>query len=274
MTAALPQRRRTASAPASGWFRWVPLLAGLLIYLVFLIATLPATVAGRLLTGWTDNTVRLDRPHGTFWRGSADALIITLAPQQSWRLAAIDWDVVIWRLVKGELAAAIRIADSKAPATATLSYGWGRTRLQNAEAALPANDTLLAIWPQLGLWQPGGQFRFATADFSFNAGKKAATGDAELRWLNASTSLSKVNPLGDYRAAIGASSDKADMRVTTLRGALQVEGSGAWSAQRGASFSGTARVDAQQRAQLNDLLKLLGKEQEPGVFRLAFSGGP
>ncbi|MBC7943934.1 MAG: type II secretion system protein N [Burkholderiales bacterium] len=282
MTSALPQRRRFGSAPGSmpgaGWFRWSPVFAGLLIYLVFLIATLPAAVAARMLAGWTDNTVRLHRPDGTFWRGSADALIITLPPQQSWRLTAVDWDIVIWRLVKGEIAADIRMADAKAPTTATLSYGWGRTRLRDVEAALPANDTLLAIWPQLGLWQPGGQFRFATADFSFNANEKVATGDAELRWLNASTSLSKVNPLGDYRAAISASGDKADVRVTTLQGALQVEGNGAWSAQRGASFTGTARADAEQRAQqreeLSDLLKLLGKEQAPGEFRLAFSATP
>lgn len=276
MTSALPQRRRfgSASSAASGWFRWSPLFAGLLIYLVFLIATLPAAVAARLLTGWTDDVVRLYRPDGTFWRGSADALIITLAPQQNWRLATVDWDVIIWRLVKGELAADIRIADTRAPATATLSYSWGRTRLRNADAALPANDTLLAIWPQLGLWQPGGQFRFATADFSFNAAEKTITGDAELRWINASTSLSKVNPLGDYRAAVSAGGDKAEYRVTTLQGALQVEGSGAWSAQRGASFAGTARADAQQRAQLNDLLKLLGKEQAPGVYRLVFSAKP
>lgn len=277
MTSSLPRRRRFVSASGAGWFgwfRWAPLLAGLLIYLVFLIVTLPAGIAARLLTGWTDNTVRLERPDGTFWRGSADALIVTLGPQQRWRLAAVDWDIVIWRLLKGELAAAIRIADTKAPATMTLSYAWGRTRLRNADAALPANDTLLAIWPQLGLWQPGGQFRFATADFSFDTGAKAATGDAELRWLNASTSLSKLNPLGDYRAAISASGEDADVRVTTLRGALQVEGSGGRSAQRGMNFTGTARADAAQRAQLSDLLRLLGKEQAPGVFALAFSAKP
>lgn len=243
-------------------------IAGALLYIAFLIATTPASVAGWLAPRLTGNLIQLEAPRGTLWRGSASALRIASQPSGGLRFADVVWDTVLWRLLKGELAFELAIADKAGPVKATLAYGFGGARLSNVEALLPAN-VLLAFAPHLALWQPGGQFRIATESFAFD--RNSASGQAELNWLNASSSLSKINPLGDYRAAISASGSKAEYRVATVRGALQLEGAGAWTAGQGLSFSGNARADPQFQAQLDDLLRLLGREQSPGVYRLSFA---
>lgn len=244
------------------------IIAGVLLYIAFLIATIPASVAAWLAPRLTDNLIELEAPRGTLWRGSASTLRIAAQASGGLRFSSVAWDAILWRLLKGELAFDLAVADQAGPVKATLAYGFGGARLSNVEALLPAS-VLLAFAPHLALWQPGGQFRIATESFAFD--RNSASGQAELNWLNASSSLSKINPLGDYRAAISASGGKAEYRVATVRGALQLDGAGAWTAGQGLSFSGNARADPQFQAQLSDLLRLLGREQSPGVYRLSFA---
>lgn len=101
--------------------------------------------------------------------------------------------------------------------------------------------------------------------------KDALGGQAELEWADASSVLSPINPLGTYRARVKADGPDAKFEVTTLNGALPIEGRGAWSPTSGAVFSGTARAQPAKAAELRELLRLLGPEDASGVVRLRWS---
>ena len=89
-------------------------------------------------------------------------------------------------------------------------------------------------------------------------------GVATLEWLNAGSSLSSVQPLGDYRLEITGAEKNANLKLTTLRGVLELTGQGSWQAHNGQiQFNGSAQP-RDRSEDLAPLLMLLGNDQGGG----------
>jgi hypothetical protein len=89
-------------------------------------------------------------------------------------------------------------------------------------------------------------------------------GGATLEWQSAGSSLSNVQPLGDYRLEIVGAGKTANLKLSTTRGALELTGQGQWEAQKGQiQFAGLA-VPRERAAELEPLLRLLGEDQGNG----------
>jgi general secretion pathway protein N len=83
-------------------------------------------------------------------------------------------------------------------------------------------------------------------------------GRAALRWMQAGSALSRVNPLGDYSLDVSGTGSAATAQLRTLSGVLQVEGQGQWTAGKRFVIDGKARA-ADDATQLQPFLAMLGK---------------
>jgi len=143
---------------------------------------------------------------------------------------------------------------------------WRGLRVSAQTLRLPAT-ALSTLHAALGALQPGGELRLNWSEntLGFTAPPAGRT-LLELRWNTASTALSRIRPMGSYRAVVTQGENgRADVALSTLSGPLVVQARGTWTARDGLRFQGTARADAKAppdtQAGLTDLLNALGPRQ-------------
>ena len=90
-------------------------------------------------------------------------------------------------------------------------------------------------------------------------------GAAVVDWYQASSALSSIAPLGDYRLALNGAGNRIQIGLTTTAGMLLLEGDGNWQAGQGMEFHGKAQASAGNHDNLTELLHHLGPEVSPGV---------
>jgi Type II secretion system (T2SS), protein N len=122
--------------------------------------------------------------------------------------------------------------------------------------------------PALAIWNPGGTLDFSTASFNYAGGD--SSGKANVTWRQAALALSPVKPLGEYGLAVDAKDGALNYQLTTVSGALQLEGKGRWAANAAPTFLGSARAQPNYAAQLADLLRLLGNPDSSGAVPLRY----
>jgi general secretion pathway protein N len=244
--------------------RWLLPAAAVLLALAAAVATLPAR--------WLLLAVPADAPvipvdaSGTIWNGQAQ---LAVGPPGMRRTLpdAVAWS---WHWVQG-IGPAAHVVHPWLAAPVEIAPGLGGARLGQGKLTLPAG-ALTAAGAPLNTIDPGGQL--AVAWPALDLGDLPSKGPLlQLTWSNASSALVRVQPLGDYQAALAADgAGGMDLRVQTLRGALRVEGhgqgrNGNWH------FDGQARpapdTDTATRDALEPLLSMLGSYRN-GVSQLRF----
>jgi len=94
----------------------------------------------------------------------------------------------------------------------------------------------------------------------WNAGALHLQGQLQLDALDMRTSLSPLRPVGSYRLQLHAPADAspAQLTLSTLEGALQLQGSGQWHPGR-LQLDGEARAAPGHEDALANLLNILGR---------------
>ncbi len=257
-----------ARAPRRIW----PLLtaAGVALYLVSLVFTAPASVLAFGLARATANTAMLERAEGGLWSGRAAALVITPPATAPQRFAEVTWSVSRLRLLRAQLAVEVT-ANGGTKGKATLFVQPGSVRFSDVTLSMPVS-TVVPFVPALNLARPGGEFQVRARELDVS--RSAIGGEAQGEWIDASSVLSAVVPLGRYRAVLKGSGASAQLEVTTVSGPLQIAGKGMWYAAEGVRFTGLARSDAAQAGALKPLLDLLGPDDGRGGHALRYVGKP
>jgi general secretion pathway protein N len=257
----------------AGGFRASYMVFGLAFFLLFVISSAPAWLVGWALEKTINNQIVIKQPTGSLWSGKAAGLqaSIPAAPPIKIDLNNVTWSLQALRLLQGELALRVTIDDKPLKFNGIAGFGFGATTLRDAKAEV-SPQWLQEMIPALAFVKPDGKLLIATDDFKLQ--KNIPSGKAQLEWRGAAVSLSSVNPLGDYRADLDAKGDTADFNVTTLSGPLKVNGKGGWSAKLGPRFSGTAVAEPAQAANIDPLLRLMGKPAASGGYALEFPPKP
>lgn len=248
---------------------WRALLAssGVLLaaFAAFLVVLAPATLLDAGLRHATAGKLRLAQAQGTLWSGSGQLELVnatmtggvgkdlswTLQPRSLWR-GRLDFDVLMDH------------ATSRFPVRLS-----ARTiELGNVDFVLPASALGLAV-PRIAPLGLRGDLVFHIARFSNVAGKVST--DATVTWKDASSALTTVAPLGSYQLRINDTAGVMNALLSTSSGPLYLDGSGSSRGRGPLTLAVTARVDAQQRAQLTPLLRLIAIERGNGDFVLQFS---
>jgi len=248
----------TSPAPATVPGRrvgWRTCALGLVLYVTFLAASSPAALFGWGVSAATGGMAHIEQPSGTFWRGNAEALVVTDQWNRAHRYARPHWEFFLSRALAGKLQAAVVIDDQQVRGRALVNYQPRGIGINEVDLEMPA-EKLAAHLPMLAPAKLSGRVSLKSDDFL--VGRDTLAGKAVITWRRAATELSAVNPLGDYAAQISASGRRLEVALDTTRGPLRMEGRGTWSVEGGLTFSGTASAPPDRERELEAFLKLLG----------------
>jgi general secretion pathway protein N len=244
-------------------------LAGLVIgTLMAVLLHAPASWLARWVASTSSGHVLLVDTRGSVWSGSGDFVLTGGAgSRDAVRLPGrLNWQLgLAGRALELRLQMACCIAGEVA---LRLQPGWGSFVL-----SLPARTEPLARLPAAWLeglgtpWntlQLGGQLRLSSRDFqlAWHAGRWLTRGTLEVDFTNLSSRISTLSPLGTYRLTLQSQADGlAQLTLSTLEGALQLQGQGTVGGNTKARFLGEARAAPGREAALNNLLNIIGRRQ-------------
>ena len=242
------------------------ILTGLLALVIGLIAMAPAT----LLSAWayrqSGGHVQLTQASGTVWNGHAILALHGNNTDETAAIGAVRWEISAMQLLMGKVSAAVYWNDAP---PAWLTMDTARTHVEHAMLDFPAS-TLARFIPAVQAAQLEGRITILAENLTFS--QDAIQGEILIDWLQASSPLSSVSPLGDYRLALKGEQAGLSMLLTTLEGALVLDGSGMWSQANGLHFEGNASAAPDKQKPLADLLRVLGNEPVAGSgnYRISF----
>lgn len=243
---------------------WI--VAALLVVIITVIATLPAAWLAPLVEQQTGGRLSLGDAAGSIWRGSAfigafdtndqRLPIVPLLPGRfQWRLSPA---VLLGRLD-------LHIENSAAlDQPADLRGSWQRWQLTPSALMLPA-DRLSALGAPLNTIQPAGRMHLSWEALTLARSPEGMTieGRMQLTMTEIASALSPVKPLGAYQLQVDWRGIRAQLRLKTLSGPLQLQGSGLLANGR-LQFSGQAWAQEAQEQRLAILLNLLGQRRQVG----------
>ncbi len=241
--------------------RWLLYVTfGFIFYLIFLIIQMPASWFAWALNYYSHNAIRLDPITGNLWGGTGK-LVYYNPPNTPHDLGNAKWSINPFWLFAGRLQTTWQSNPQGALLNITLRLSPGKIELLDTEIAFPAQSTS-TFYPPASLITPQGQVRLHSEKLSI--ANNEMTGTANIEWQAAESSLTPVQPLGDYRLEIIGLGKTANLKLSTLRGALELNGQGQWQFATGKiSINGTA--NPRERAdELEPLLRFLGEDQGGG----------
>lgn len=231
-------------------------------YLVLMATTLAAALwalPARWMMAWIPEAspVRIVDASGTMWNASATVAIgvgglrRTLPDRVHWKLTFSGGPQLVIRhpWLQGPLK---------------LAPGWSGVQLSAQSLQLPAT-ALTAVHAIFNTLDPGGMLVLSWPDLTIGRSVSGQGNSPTLltgHWRNASSSLSRIKPMGDYTLTVNKDSGSTmALALRTRKGPLIMEGSGVAS-HAGAQFDGRAWVDesASQdtRQALQGLLAAIG----------------
>lgn len=233
-------------------------------YVLFLLVLAPASLLDAGLQHATDGRLRLAQAQGTLWSGTG-VLEIRSATGRDGVGKNLAWVLQPRSLPRGRLEFAVNL-DHRAPPF-PLHLSAGGIELSNMDFTLPASTLGIAV-PRIAPIGLRGDLavhvtKFSSLDDSLSA-------HAVVTWKDASSALTSVAPLGTYQLLIDGNDGLLAAVLQTNSGPLQLQGTGSWRGSGPLMLSATARVDAQHRAQLAPLLRLIAIERGNGDFDLQF----
>lgn len=253
--------QRTRKAVAR--WAWAGLLCGAV---VGMIVFAPATWLARAVASASGERVLLADARGSIWNGSAvpvlsggpesrDAALLPGRLQWSMGLRAWGFELHLRQecCIAGEVVLQIRPG------------------LGNVEARLLPGGASLGEWPAALLtglgapWntlQPGGSLRLTSPGLTVEVarGRWRISGQADLELHNLSSRLSTLERLGSYRLHLDGSTPTPTLTLSTVEGALLLNGSGQWTDAH-FRFRGEARAAPGFETALDNLLNILGRRQ-------------
>jgi general secretion pathway protein N len=73
--------------------------------------------------------------------------------------------------------------------------------------------------------------------------------------------MTPVRPLGSYRVDINGLGSRAELKLQTLTGPLQLSGAGTWEARAGLRFEAEATAEPSEAERLRSFLGLVGRRE-------------
>ncbi|MDX8399578.1 MAG: type II secretion system protein N [Gallionellaceae bacterium] len=237
---------------------WVLLIT---TYLCVLIVTAPSSVLSPVIKSASKGRVELANTEGTIWDGAANPIlhqhgggIITLT--------RLHWKISTQTLFTGKLSAQVKWDDEPQAVPMDIIASLGKVEVHHAYFPLSA----ILLGEASKFLKPAGlRGKVILRSDSLLISQQGLQGLATADWLDASSLLSSVSPLGNYHFTFSASNGGVDITLNTMTGALILAGKGRLSASSGLNFKGTAQASKEKEEALRELLNNLGPEISPGI---------
>lgn len=196
---------------------------GIVVYVVSVLAFVPAGWIAPVFERATGGAVILGDSKGTLWHGNA-ALAVRSGGLYR-RVADIEWRCNPLWLFTGRARFALTGSAPDADIRASISVGARSVRIEDLQAVASAS-VIESVLPALAIVGPEGRLRVHAA--SLEISRMTISGAATLDWENAGLRKWQWSNLGDYRIEAKGAGERADFKLTTLRGDLLLSGDGVW----------------------------------------------
>ena len=259
-----PPARTRRGASTGGRSAWGWALAGALLGALPALAVFaPAQWLASAVARASGGQVQLAQARGTVWNGSAQ-LVLTggLDSQDAAALPGrLNWQLrPAWG---GGVRALVRAACcTPEPLRLQVQPRWGGAQLtvQDNQSQWPA-ALLTGLGTPWNTLQLQGQLALHTSGLNaeWASGRMLLAGQLQLDALALSTRLSTLRPMGSYRLLLEGGAVPT-LQLSTLDGALQMQGSGQWVGKR-LRFEGEATAEPEREAALSNLLNIIGRRR-------------
>ena len=243
-------------------------LAAVLVVLIANLAWLPSAYLTQGLTQLSQGRMLVLSSQGTVWNGAVQLALRSGGQTQAARVFALP-GALRWRTSWHFSRRPLHLhwsGDALIQQAFTTELGWGGIQISPGALGLPAM-LLEAAGAPFNTLKPAGIIELSWPSLLLERSKLEVS--ATLEWRNVQVAVSRVAPVGSYRAQIQAQQQQGSFVVSTLAGPLQVQGSGQWRPGQ-ANFFGSARSEPAQQQALASLLTLLGPSQPDGSVQLRF----
>lgn len=265
MGAVAAPRSRRAAVP------WIWAGIGIVLGLVSVaLVAAPAQWMGYALQTGLQERAFLDDARGTLWSGSASLRLSGGAGSNAQTLlpGRLNWRVQ--PTAQGLQIDLLADCCMDTPWRWQVQPHWAGLRLEaaNARTQWPA-PWLAGLGTPWNTLQPEGQLLLHTESLvvDWTQGRLSLGGKVQLDALNMASRLSTIKPLGSYRFTLQGGASPS-LLLSTLEGALQLQGTGVWVGSR-LRFEGEARASAAQLEALSNLLNIIGRrEGERSIIKL------
>lgn len=235
--------------------------AALVAVLLTLLVSLPAAWLGQAVEKQTGGRLTLGDPQGTLWSGSA---FLGGAPGPSGAVTPLLPGRFEWKLSPMVLLGRVNMEVANPEALVqpvTITGSWSEWQVSAGALKLPA-EALAGLGAPLNTIAPSGvmQLSWTSLDLARQANTVVVTGRTTLEMQDMSSRLSPIRPLGSYRLAMDWRGANAELLLSTVSGALVLEGTGALENGR-LRFSGQASAGQGYEDTMGNLLNLLGQRR-------------
>jgi len=240
------------------------------VYISALIVSVPASVLSTLLFYASDERFALANTAGTVWRGSGNPVLYRRSGGAI-TLSTVQWTVFPLSLLSGKPKIEISWQNSVQKSPMEIFLSSQQLEIRHAYLPLPAS-LLDEVSDFLKPAQLRGEIILQSDALNFT--QKTMQGEATADWLNASSMLSNIAPLGNYHFTFLGTPGGLNITLNTSSGTLLLTGQGQFTSQSGLNFSGTAQAENGKEAVLHELLNHLGSEGQPGIHQFKLVPSP
>lgn len=239
--------------------RWLQSLLFLIVFLAVIIVLAPASLVTGLLERATAGRLTMAQTEGTLWRGAG--VLLLQHDNKFLPLGHYAWHISLTANLN-QIAVDVDTGSDK-PTLMLISPWRNEVEVSQGSASLPAQ--LLSVFaPQLLPYRLIGELVLTTESFQITPNSNSGT--VTVDWKQATSGLTDIAPLGDYRILLQGAGADMKVSLSTLTGKLQLAGNGQMQFGRALTFNGTAQAAPDQKEALSDLLHHIGPELTPGIF--------
>jgi hypothetical protein len=245
------------------WLGWST--AGLLALLLGLLVSAPAAWWDVALARASRGSLLLAPESGTFWQGSG-SLQALLPEGRVATLARVSWRFDFSNWYRARLGLAMLDSANANPLLVAHVSPAG-VEIEALHLGLPMSwlGHYSAMVRDAGL---SGQLTLSSQQLRFERIGQHLAGEAELVWLGAGTRLLPGKALGDYRLGLSLADQDLKLALTTLSGAVNLQGDGLWRIGQRPRLNFVARPAPELAKSLEPMLRMLGRDQGDGSYRI------
>lgn len=242
------------------------ILLGVLIYLIFMVALFPASVALKLAP--LPAQIRVAGISGTIWDGQVATLVV-----QRRQFEQLHWDLDLWRLLQGKLAADITLGNRGSVVSGKGHISWSLGGIQVTDLRFEAPNNFVIGNARLPFHTKiGGEINLIVPQFSQGLPWcSTLQGKVFLNHLSAKNQFGHY-PLGNIQLGLSCDAGQLVLNTTEKDNDLGVSAKATLGENSKLLVEGRIRETATQPADLQQALTFLGRPDAQGYYPIRYAG--
>lgn len=216
----------------------------------------PAQLLAVLLNHYSQGKLSLVAPNGSAWRGSAH-VILNAVHHRVLNVGKVSWDIQAVQMIAGKISIQIIWNDAM---PFWLFIEPTRIHIERANLSLPA-EILETFMPVIATAKLGGKVDIHCDNLSITS--KEMIGKIDMDWLNVTSQLSTLNPMGSYHLTWFVGHGAIQLKPIG-NAPLILQGTGNIGLKQGVHFNGMASAQPEHQQALKQVLQIIGNETPVG----------